>query len=438
MIYPIEEIAYKMKFIMDKLNNGEKLTVEEEKYARKIKYIKSIYSSLCFERQLKDVKIEHSRILRYLVDRRRELLNTIKKTKSKNKLEQLHTQVSNIEKFITSGSVEYFKDFLIDHSDLNHVDVMQVFSDLACNDEYLINTRLEKDYVPYQGSPFVYENRYTKEVRFNRPLIDLLRHILAGDFSIYNAIEKRDRLLKNKGDNVLDLSELEAAIPEEFREVSIRDISRIMYNIRGKRSVVEDPNYSNLRDDLDILASFDQALKGEGVDAFDQDINDAIVKVIEGIISGEYKVKDFTNYQILKYFDKNLDTTKFREILNSNHFNLEVIKRKLLQDDLLSNTKLNGSENLFVNSDGELCLDNISLASSIMNGEPIDEDECLSADPKCLDRIKYYQPNFRLNPHDYEIDKYDSKILLAIARYNQAKKLEQEQAIIDANNKALL
>lgn len=438
MNYPIEEIAYKMKFIMDKLDNGEELTVEEEMYARKIKYIKSIYNSLCLERKLKDVNIESSNIIRYLVDRRKELLKTIKGTKSKNKLEQMQAQVSNIEKFITSGAVEYFKDFLIDHNDLNHVDVMQVCLDLYSKDNYLDNTRLERDYVPYQESPFVYENRYTKEVKFNRPLIDLVRTILAGNYKAYNALEKRDRLLKDKGDKVTNLEELEAAIPEEFRGVNIRDISRIVYYARGRRGTSDDRIFDNLRDDLDILACFDQALSGEGIEENDRVINDSIVKVINGIISGEHKVEDFTNYEILKYFDKNLDTTKFREILNRYHFNLDAIKKTLLQDDLLSNTKLNGSENLFVDSNGELRLDNISLASSIMNGEAIDEDECLSADPKCLGRIKYFQPNYRPNPHDYERDKYDSKILLAIARFNQAKKLQQEQEIIDANNKALL
>lgn len=438
MNYPIEEIAYKMKFIMDKLDNGEELTVDEKMYARKIKYIKSIYNSLCLERQLKDVHIDDSNIVRYLVDRRNELLKTIKGTKSKSKLEQLQGQVNNIEKFITSGAVEYFKDFLIDHNDLTHVDVVQVYCDLARKDNYLINTRLERDYVPYQDTPFVYENRYTKEVKFNRPLIDLVRTILAGDFKAYNALEKRNRLLKNKGDNVTDLEELDAAIPEEFRGVNIRDISRIMNDARGRIGTAFDRVFDNLRDDLDILACFDQALSGEGLEENDQVINDSIVKVIEGVISGEYKVEDFTNYQILKYFDKNLDTTKFREILNKYHFDLEAIKEALLQDDLLSNTKLNGSENLFVDSNGELRLDNISLASSIMNGEDIDEDECLSADPNCLGRIKYYRPNHRPNPHDYERDKYDIKVLLAIARYKQAKRLQQEQEIIDADNKALL
>lgn len=438
MNYPIEEIAYKMKFIMHKLDSGEKLTREEEMYVKKISYVKSICDSLCLERQLKDANIEHSRIIRYLVEKRAGLIKSIKVTKSKNKLEQMRAQISNIEEFITSGSVEYFKDFLIDHNNIPHVDVMQVYLDMVVEDNYLSNTRLEKYYVPYQGSPFVYENRYTNEVKFNRPLIDLVRTILAGDFKAYNALEKRNRLLKSKGDDVTGIEELEESIPEEFRELNPRDISRIMYYARGRIGDKEDHHFDKLRDDLDILAALDQSLSGEVKSNNDQVINDAVVRVLDGVISGEHKVSDFTNYHILKYFDNNLGTTKFREILSKHHFDLESVKRTLLQDDLLSNTQLNGTENLFIDRNGELRLDNISLAASVMNAEAINEDECLSADPKCLGRIKYFQPSNRPNPHDYERDKYDIKILLAIARYKQDLKLRQEQEIVQENNKALL
>lgn len=438
MNYPLEEITYKMKFIMDKLDKGKELTSEEDLYAKKIMRFKSIYDSICLEHQLRKANIEHSRIINYLMERRNGLLKTIKVTKSKNKLEQLQAQVKNIEEFIRAGAVEYFKDFLLDHNELVHVDVMQVFDSLATKDIYLINTRLDKDYVPNLGTPFVYENRYTKEVRFNRPLIDLVRMLLAGDFRIYNALEKRDRLLKNKGNDVTGIEELEESIPKDFRNVNPRDISRIVNYSRGKNRERDDHTFDNLRDDLEILAAMDNAQNGEINHENDQVLNDMIVKILEGIISGIYKPEDFTNYQILKYFDANTDTTKFRKILNKNHFDLDAIKTILLQDDLLSKTTLNGTENLFIECNGELCLDNISLASSVMNAEAINEDECLSADPKCLNRIKYYQPAHRQNPHDYERDRYDVKILLAIARYKNALKLEQEREIVEKNNKALL
>lgn len=444
MNYPIEEITYKMKFIMDKLDNGEELTVDEERYVKKIKYAKSIYDSLSLERQIKEVNIENSEVLRYLVDRRAKLLKTIEVTKSRNKLEKMRAQIDNIEKFIKGGAVEYFKDFLIDHNDVTHVRVMQVFKELAAKDDYLDVTRLEdskrleESRVIYTESPFIYENSYTKEVRFNRPLIDLVRTILAGNFKAYNALEKRSRLLKNKGDSVTELEELEAAIPEEFRNINPQDISRIIYYGRGRIGKYDDHTFDNLRDDLEILALMDHALNGEKSQEKSQIINDSIIKVLEGIISGEYKVKEFTNYHILKFFDDNLDTTKFRSILNEYHFDLDRIKKIMLQDDLLSKTKLNSSENMFVDFNGELRLDNISLAASIMNAEEINEDECLSADPKCLDRIKYFQPAHRPNPHEYEKDKYDVKILLAIARYEHDLKIKLEQEQIDKNNKSLL
>lgn len=438
MNYPIEEIAYKMKFIMDKLDNGEELTPDEDMYTKKIMRFKSVYDAICLERQLKDVNLEHSKIIKYLVERKTRLLKTIKVTRSRNKLEQMQAQVNNIEEFISSGAVEYFKDFLIDHNDLDHVDIKQLFDSMAAKDTYLNCTRLEKDHVPYQETPFIYENRYTKEITFNRPVIELVRIILAGDFKIYNALEKRDRLLKNKGDNIEDVEALNASIPEEFRSVKTGDLSRIMYYGRGRIGEKDDHTFDNFRDDLDILSATARALNGEVSQGDDQVINDSIVKILEGIIAGTHKVEDFTNYEILKYFDCETDTTKFREILIKNRFDLEAIKKSLLQDDLLSNTNLYSAENLFVDRNGELCLDNLSLASSIMNAEEINEDECLSADPKCLNRIKYYQPAYRQNPHDYERDKYDVKILVSIARYRQAKKLQQEQEIVDKNNKSLL
>ncbi len=436
MNYPIEEIAYKMKFIMDKLSNGEELTKEEAKYAKKIMNFKSIYEALCLEYKLLNSNIEKSRIIRYLVDKRNELVKIIKGTKSKNKLEQLYAQVNNIDEFIKSGCVDYFKDFLIDHNDLVHVDVKKVFDNLASNDVYLKSTRLDKDQNPYQASPFIYENHYTGEVKLNRPMIDLTRLVVAGDFKIYNAIEKRDRLL-NKGRDIQDLEELEMSIPEQMRGINLKDIGKIIYLGNGRINNPNDHTFDDLRDDLDLLVAIDQ-IKNSEIEIGDYDINDAVIKVLGGVINGTYKPEDFNNYQILKYFDKSTDSTKFREILNKNRFNLDVIQTKLLADDLLSKTTLNGNENLFVGRKGELVLDNISLASSIMNGDPINEDECLSADPKCLGRIKYFQPAYRVDPHEYERDKYDVKILLAIARYKQAIKLQQVQAQVEKENKALL
>lgn len=436
MDFPVEEIAYKMKFIMDKLNNGEDLTKEEALYAKKIMNFKSIYEDLCLEKQLLNANIEESRIVRYLVDKKKALVKIIKGTKSRNKLEQLYAQVANIDEFIKSGAVQYFKDFLIDHNDLAHVNVRTVFDNLVTNDSYLSSTRLDRDTIPHQGSPFIYENYYTGEVTLNRPMIDLVRLVLAGDFKIYNALEKRDRIL-SKNREVDNIEELNKDIPESMRRINIKDISKIIYLGRGRIGNPDDHTFDNLKDDLEILVAIDQVKNAE-VSVNDQEINNCVVKVLDGIVAGTYKPQDFTNYHILRYFDKNTDTSKFREILIKYRFNLDVIKSKLLQDDLLSKTTLNGNDNLFVDRSGELVLDNLSLANSVMNGEKIDEDECLSADPKCLGRIKYYQPAHRVNPHEYEHDKYDVKILLAIARYKEDLRLQKLQVQTEEENKALL
>ncbi len=42
MTYPVEEMNYKMKFLNDKIENGEKLTLEEEDYMKKMAFFKKI------------------------------------------------------------------------------------------------------------------------------------------------------------------------------------------------------------------------------------------------------------------------------------------------------------------------------------------------------------------------------------------------------------
>lgn len=435
MKYPIEEIAYKMKFIMDKLDNGEKLDAVEEAYVKKIMNFKSIYDSMCLECQLKNVKIEQSKVLRYLMEKRAELLKTIKGTKSKNKLEQMHFKVKNIERFVSSGAVAYFKDFLLDHNEIAHVDVYQYFQNLARKDQYLAKPSFNDGYfnTPY----FIVKNNYTGEVRLNRPLINLARLVIAGDFKIYNAIEKKDRLLRSKT-NITDMDELVNSIPEEYRNIDLKSIDRIIYYGRGRIGDKDDHTFDDTRDNLDILFALDQVKDNQFEPAGEDAINKAIVNVLNGIIAGTYKPIDFLNYHILGYFDSQTDDTKFREILNENKFNLDAIQKKVLQDDLLATTSLNSSHNLFLGLNGELRLDNISLAASIMNGEEINEGECLTADPGCLERIKYYQPAHRPNIHDYERDKYDIKILQAIARYRVDLKKNREQEQVNKENKALL
>ncbi len=42
MTYPVEEMNYKMKFLNDKIENGEKLTLEEEDNMKKRAFFKKI------------------------------------------------------------------------------------------------------------------------------------------------------------------------------------------------------------------------------------------------------------------------------------------------------------------------------------------------------------------------------------------------------------
>ncbi|MDE6141661.1 MAG: hypothetical protein K2G03_03565 [Bacilli bacterium] len=210
---------------------------------------------------------------------------------------------------------------------------------------------------------------------------------------------------------------------------------QIIYYAKGRVGYNDDNTFAELRDDLDILAAIDDVLSGKMKYEVDsEEIDNSIASILDGIIVGTYKPRDFLNYQILEYFDSNVDSLKFREILRDNRFDLDVIQRKMLQDDLLSKTKLNGNENLFVDNDGELNLGNLSLAAAVMNGEEIDEEDALSADPNCLERIRYFRPTYREDPHDYERDKYDVKILLAIAKYRQKlkEKLKQTEEMKDS------
>ncbi len=421
MEYPVEEMNYKMKFLKDKLDNGEKLTPDEEQYIKKMTSFKKVYEAMCLEQQLKNVEIDEEEVLQVLAKKRAELEKIIKGTKSKNKLPQLHNQVKNIDEFVQSGAVEYFKDLLLDNNSVKKVDVEGIFRTLAAKDRYLgVPYLSHDDVVGLYDSPFMQRNHYLKTVKFNRPLIDLVRHILMGDYSLYNALKEGKETLE---DGTL--------IPEEYRKLNLKAISAIIYYGRGRIGEMNDHTFDTLKDDLDILVAMEQVQKGDITKVDDAPIKDSIREILMGIIAGKYKAKDFTNYHILRYCDSGFDTTKFREILREHRFNLDSVQRKFLQDDLLRTTKLNGYENLFVDENGELQLANISLASSVMNGEPTNDDECLSADVTCLNRIKYYQPAHRNNPHDYEIDKYDSKALLAIARYKEElkKQLEQEETV---------
>lgn len=421
MEYPVEEMNYKMKFINDKLENGEELSSEEKEYMKKMESFKKFYDLMCLEYQLKNVEIDKEAILELLAKKRKELVKIIKGTKSKNKLPQLHNQVKNIDEFIQSDAVEYFKDLLIDNNSIRRVNAGDIFSELSWNDPYLAKPYLANDnVVGLHGSPFMQRNHYLDTVKFNRPLIDLVRHILMNDYSLYHALEEGKETL---ADGTL--------IPEEYRKLNLKAISAIIYYGRGRIGNMEDHTFDTFKDDLDILVAMDQVQKGDITKVDDTPIKDSIRDILMGIISGKYKVKDFNNYQILRYCDPGFDTTKFRKILREHRFNLDSVQRKLLEDDLLRTTKLNGGGNLFVDENENLQLANISLASAVMNGEPINDDECLSADPDCLNRIRYYNPANRNNPHDYEIDKYDSKALLAIARYKEElkKQLEQEETM---------
>lgn len=415
MEYPIEEMNYKMKFINDKVNNGEKITIEEEQYVKKMTSFMKVYEAMCLEQQLKNVEIDEDAIIQLLTKKRQELVRIISGTKSKNKLPILKQQVRNIDAFIQSGAVEYFKDLLIDNNIVKRIDVGEVYDDIARKDHYLSHPYLENDRRPWiYDSPFIEKNRYTYKVDFNLPLIELTRHVIMGDFELYNAI-------KNGKDTMDD----GMVIPDEMKKLNLKDISAIIYYGRGRIGKMNDHTFDTLKDDLDILVALDEVSRGKGKRVDDEPIKESIKNIIMGIIKGQYKVKDFTNYEILKYCDKDFDTRKFREILRTFDFDLELVKERLLQDDLLRTTKLNGSDNLFI-QDGELNLANISLASSVINGEEINEDESLSADPNCLGRIKYYQPCARENPRDYQMDKYDVKALLALARYQEELKVRKE------------
>lgn len=418
MEYPVEEMNYKMKFINDKIANSEELTLDEMQYMKKIGVFKKFYDFMCLEQQLKNIEIDENAILELLAKKRKELVKIIKGTKSKNKLPQLHSQVKNIDEFIQSGAVEYFKDLLLDNNLLGKINAGDIFDDLTREDPYLKKPYLSRDDVDdFYDSPFIFRNKYLETVKFNRPLIDLVRHILMGDYTLYNALKDGKETL-NDG----------TLIPEEYRKLNLKAISAIIYYGRGRIGQMDDHTFDTFKDDLDILVAMDQVLNGDIIKVDDTPIKDSIRDILMGIISGKYRVKDFTNYQIIRYCDPGFDTTKFRSILKEHRFDLDSVQKKLLQDDLLRTTKLNSSENLFVDENGELQLANISLAASVMNGETI-KDEALSADDSCLNRISHYQQVHRNNPYDYEIDKYDSKALLAIARYKEElkKQLEQEE-----------
>lgn len=421
MTYPVEEMNYKMKFLNDKLENGEKLTLEEEDYMKKMAFFKKNYDAMCLEQQLKNVEIDEDAVLTLLAKKREELVKVIRGTKSKNKLLQLRNQVKNIDEFMQSDAVKYFKEVLLDEISIKHVDIVKVFSDLAYKDRFLSASYLAGDRKSgFYGSAFALENQYLKTMTFNRPLIDLTRRVLMGDFSLYNALKEGKSTF---ADGTL--------IPDEFRKIRLEDISAITHYGRGRVDEMEDHTFDTLKDDLDILVAIDQVQKGDITKVDDAPIKDAIRDILMGIISGKYTVKDFTNYQILDYFDKGIDTTKFRELLKRNNFNIDSVQREVFQDDLLRVTNLNQRENLFIDENGELNVANISLASAVMNGEDVDDEESLSADLSCLNRINYYQPAHRNNPHEYERDKYDVKILLAIARYKDELKKEIEQDAVE-------
>ncbi len=419
MDYPVEEITYKMKFIKDKISNGESLTPEEEEYAKKIMSFMKKYEELCLREKLKTYPINEEAIIDLLVKKKKGLKKIIAGTRSKNKLAQLNEQVKNIEEFIQSGAVVYFKDFLQDHSVIPEPNIKGMFEVLASKDVYLKDPCLSVNKKYSQMSPFVTENYYTGDFRFNRPLIDLARLVLAGDFKIYNALEKRARFISSHQEVP---EEIMAVIPEEMLSIDIKDISALIYYGRGRIGVKGDHTFDTIKDDLDILVAIDMVRKGEIQEVDDTLIRDSICHVLDKIMLGKYKAKDFFKYDILRYFDSNTDTKKLRQMLNEKNFNLELLQRRLLEDDLLSKTSFNRDENLFVDSNGELRLDNISLASSAINGEELNDEECLSADTKCLERINYYKPTQRTNIHEFELDKYDVKVLLAIARYKEELK----------------
>lgn len=428
-MYPVEEMTYKMKFIMDKLNNKEELTKEEETYAKKINSFMKVYDALCLEKQFEAVEIEKAAIRELLYKKRKELIKVIRGTKSASKLKVLREQVLNIEEFLHSEAVDYFKYLLMDHHEIPMVDIKEIFDSLARRDEYLYNPCLAQDRRYNQLSPFINWNHYTNEVTFNRPLIDLTRLVISRDLTIYNALEKRTDLLEQRKEVPSDIEDI---IPDEMKDIRIKDISAII-NYGNGRIGTNDNEFVTLKDDLDILVAVDNALKGDIKEADDALIKESIGNVIKGVITGKYKVSDFTGYKVLKYFEDGVDTRRFRDILRSNKFDIDLVQKHILTDDLLRKTALYREENLFVNDDGELNLANISLASSVINGEDINDEEALDADPNCLERIKYYKPAHRNNVHDYEIDKYDVKVLLAIARYKEDLK---KKLMVD-ENKAL-
>lgn len=442
-----------------------------EKYAKKIPDIVEIAESLALEYQVEHLSVDPNMIISSLEEKKAHILKEIQATRSKHKLADLNSRLNNITEFLESGAIDCFTELIADHEPIERVDIYDVYKELVENDKLLYETRYNlglsggvNGLSPVEAnrgntaedSPFLHKDKYTKETTINRDLIDFIKQVLSGGTALIDNFVQYYNF-KNQKENIADnlkelgtpqekieedtqeltksIDDLEPNIPENFRKIDLERIRLLLKTIKTCLAKHDKETLDNLKEDLEILEAIDEAQKGRIEDLDMTPIARSVNATISLIASGQFTAKEFLDYEILKYFDKGTNKGKLRDILFDYEYDLDAVKKDILQDSILAATDLNGTENLFVDELGNLRLDNISLATSVINGEEPNEEECLSADPNCLNRINYYNPQgwIKENPdgidsHYYEDSLYKIKILQALARKQEADRLNLEQS----------